>query len=259
MIRFGTRGRRGFIAVALLAVAGGIAVWTVRRPRPTPVQRGSALAHQFGCFACHGPGGTGGVPNPGSEEGEVPSWDGGTPMMYVENDGEIREWILDGAPRRLREARVREKTSGDTRPLLAMPAYRGRISDGELEDLVAYFRAVAEWKGPEDPAARHGLEVARKLGCFGCHGPGGLAGAPNPGSLKGYIPPWQGEDFEDLVRDDGELRQWILEGKIDRLEANPAARHFSDRQVIRMPAYRGVLKEGELEGLVAYILWVQKN
>ncbi len=175
-------------------------------------------------------------------------------MMYVEGDGEIREWILDGAPRRIREARAREKAAADApRPLLDMPAYRGRISDAELEDLVAYFQAVAEWKTPGDPAARQGLEVARKLGCFGCHGPGGRAGAANPGSFKGYIPPWQGEDFADLVRDDGELKQWILDGKIDRLERNPAARYFTGNQVIQMPAYRNRISENDLKALMVYI------
>jgi hypothetical protein len=32
-------------------------------------------------------------PNPGSEEGTVPAWAGGTAMMYLQNEGEIREWI----------------------------------------------------------------------------------------------------------------------------------------------------------------------
>jgi hypothetical protein len=57
-----------------------------RKPRLTPALRGAQLAEELGCFACHGLRGTGGIPNPGSEEEEVPAWDGGTAMMYVKNE-----------------------------------------------------------------------------------------------------------------------------------------------------------------------------
>jgi hypothetical protein len=41
------------------------------------------------------------VPNIGTTEGEIPAWDGGMAMMYVKDEKEIREWILDGRPWRL--------------------------------------------------------------------------------------------------------------------------------------------------------------
>ncbi len=137
-----------------------------------------------------------------------------------------------------------------------MPAFEGVISDGELQDLVAYYKAVAAFE-TLPPDAREGYRVAASLGCFGCHGPGGRVGSKNPRSFKGYIPPWRGRDFEELVADDDELRQWILEGKIDRFESNPAARHFTGRQLIKMPAYRDVLDDDELESLIAYVHWLQ--
>ena len=252
----------------VLAGAGalGFAIHATQ-PRPTPAMRGYTLAQTLGCFGCHGPGGTGGVRNPGSEEGEVPAWDGGTAMMYVENEGEIREWILYGRPQRLATApgdadsigtgNDRRLDTGESPDLpLRMLAYRGVVSDNELEDLVAYYKAVSAIESLP-PDAREGLQSARRLGCFGCHGPGGRVGSQNPSSLKGYIPPWQGDDFSELVKNEMELRQWILEGKIDRFEGNPIARFFTRRQVIRMPAYERVVSDAELDALVAYIHWLQ--
>ena len=81
---------------------------------------------------------------------------------------------------------------------------------------------------------------------------------PNPGSFKGVIPSWEGDDFLELVRDDEELRGWILDGGIPRLIDHPIARRFIARQVVSMPAYRGVLEDGELEALVAYIRWLRE-
>jgi mono/diheme cytochrome c family protein len=192
------------------------------------------LAEKLGCFACHGPRGTGGIPNPGSEAQEVPAWDGGTAMMYVKNEQEIREWILYGYPKRLEnEHRHGHETSGnhvyhggenhvqDRNNLLPlrMPAFEDIISKKELEDLVAFFKAVAAFD-TLPPRVRAGYQGASRLGCFGCHGPGGQVGSKNPRSFKGYIPPWQGKDFEELVKNTDELRKWILDGKIDRIQSN---------------------------------------
>src|SRR5262245_35839395 len=69
----------------------------------TPAARGQRLATALGCFACHGPGGSGTTHNPGSEEGTVPAFTERTQMMYVKNADDLREYILDGAPRRRRE------------------------------------------------------------------------------------------------------------------------------------------------------------
>ena len=142
-----------------------------------------------------------------------------------------------------------------TRQTIRMPAWRGRLSHAQVDDLVTYVRAVAAADVPEDPAARNGRAVAERLGCFG---PGGRGAGRNPGSLKGYIPPWDGNDFAELVADDGELREWILGGRPQRLQANALARFFLDRQAIRMPAFRGQLTEEELRALEAYIGWLRE-
>jgi mono/diheme cytochrome c family protein len=250
---------RVWILTAAVSIVVLAAVWSgsyIRAPKLTPELRGLVVADRLGCFACHGPGGVGGVPNPGSEVKEVPAWDGGTAMMYVENEAEIREWILYGRPQRLAERHERPARADSAgAPPLHMPAYEGVVSEADLEDLVAYYKAVSAFDTPP-PEAREGYRAAKSLGCFGCHGPGGLVGSSNPKSFKGYIPPWRGRDFEELVRNEAELRQWVLDGTIDRLESSRVARHYMRRQVIRMPAFRDALQPGELDAIVRYIQWL---
>jgi mono/diheme cytochrome c family protein len=175
-------------------------------------------------------------------------------MMYAESEAELSEWILDGVPRRLAHERghAHDHAVGRTSLPIHMPAYRQVLEEGEIDLLVSYVKAVALWDTiPE--AALSGRRAAARLGCFGCHGPGGMIGMPNPMSFKGYIPPWRGTDFRELVRDEAELRSWILDGGIARFESNPVARFFTRRQVIKMPAYRDVVTEEELDDIVAYI------
>jgi mono/diheme cytochrome c family protein len=170
-------------------------------------------------------------------------------MMYLESEDDLRQWILDGRPKRLAESPAGPEA------LLKMPAYRDLVSDAELDDLVAWYRAVAEYEEvPADAAA--GREVARRAGCFGCHGPGGRIGASNPGALKAYIPGWGGDDFFDLVRSEAELREWILDGVASRLADHPVAARLRERQVIQMPAYRDVLAPADVDAMVSYIRWV---
>lgn len=259
------------VAVILVGVTAVGVLSLIRRPRLTPALRGYEVAQAYGCFACHGPGGTGGVPNPGSEEEMVPAWDGGNAMMYVNNEQEIREWILYGHPKRL-EQKYNEgsvEASGDLSDHedgsdepgslpVDMPAFEDVLSAAELDDLVEYYKAVAAFETPP-PEARTGYRVVSRLGCFGCHGPGGQVGSKNPGSFKGYIPPWQGKDYAELVKNDDELRDWILDGGIERFESNPMARYFTRRQIIQMPVYRDVLRDGELEAMVSYIEWLNRR
>jgi mono/diheme cytochrome c family protein len=291
---------------------GSLAAWGffnyVRAPKLTPELRGYELAEALGCHGCHGPRGTGGVPNPSSDDAEVPAWDGGTAMMFVEEESEIREWILDGRPWRLAlrdslEARallneretehralldsllaagdsagaeaIARKAKIDADELLSrrlpssqssaaprlpvrMPAYRGVVNEAQLADLVAYYKVVADYD-PMPEEARAGYRAAHDLGCFGCHGPGGLIGTKNPRSFKGYIPPWRGADYRDLVRNDAELKEWILDGHIDRLEQNRAARFFTRRQILKMPAYRDAASDSTLSAVMEYVKWVSGN
>jgi len=245
--------RAAWIFIGMVGVGGMLfAGWQLRsRPESTPALRGEKIARTQGCFACHGTDGRGGVADPGARGGVVPGWDGPAVATYARDEAEVSEWILDGRTARLKNTDL----ALGRQPLLPMPAYRGRLSSAELSDLMVYFRAVSAFDTNITAIAYEGLHEAQKLGCFACHGPGGIGGAPNPGSFKGHIPAWDGAEYAEIVGSDGELREWILDGHPDRLWQNPAARHFLDGQVVRMPPYRRVIADDQLAKIMGYIQW----
>ena len=245
----------------LLAVAARLgaprvlrAYW--QRQESNAVLRGAAIATRAGCFSCHGPQGTRGLPDPGSGQ-TVPTWDGGMPMMYVSGEEEVREYILDGLSKRraasVSAAAEREKAA------IRMPAYREALRSEEIDDLVRYFMAVSDMAPIDDPQAARGRDLVRRHRCEACHGTAGSGGVLNPRSLKGYIPGWLGKDYTELVQNDGELREWILEGGIERLSRARVARYFLSRQRLQMPAYRTALAPGDVEAIDAYIRWVRSQ
>jgi len=238
----------GAAVLAAVAAFGGARLFWRRAVVDTPVQRGAILAERMGCFGCHGPGGGQPIANPGAKGEEVPAWTGGTWMMWNRDERDLRSWIVRGR---------RDHPGPDAGALIPMPAYGERLKSGEIDDLVAFVAAASHFGAIDDERAAAGHETAYRLGCFGCHGPEGRGLVMNPGSFKGYIPPWDGADFADLVRDDAELRQWIENGVCKRLHDNPLARRFLDAQAIAMPAYRGLVSEDDLQGLAAYVKWVR--
>jgi mono/diheme cytochrome c family protein len=251
------RPRVWIALLAVLALAEGAVLTAVlvrqgwqRRAADTSVVRGREVARRSGCFGCHGPGGERPIPNPGAKNGDVPRWGGGLWMMYNDEPDDVRAWIRDGHP---------PGHAPEADALLAMPAYGERLSDGELADVTSYVLAVSRFGWPEDPAVAQGREVAERFGCFGCHGPEGRGLVANPGSFKGYVPPWDGPDYPDLVRGDEELRQWVRDGITERFRANPAARTILETQAIQMPAYGERIGGDEIEALGAYIEWVRAN
>jgi mono/diheme cytochrome c family protein len=177
-------------------------------------------------------------------------------MMFNETPEEIREWITDGAPRRLRDDPDFQEAR--RRQVVAMPAYRGVVEGADLDDLVAYVQSVsAARRPPEGSPEAEGRALAVEHGCFGCHGPEGRGLVPNPGSFKGNIPPWDSEDYLELVRSPEEFREWVADGEIRRFRENPLAARFLDAQVVKMPAYRGVLGADQIEKIRAYVEWVR--
>ncbi len=257
------RTRRLLIPLLLLLVlvqAGWIAYPSVRARvlslEETPAVRGHRLAVSLGCFACHGPDGMGGTANPGSDEDEVPAFTEQTQMMYVKTTDDLREYILDGAPKRRRDDPdyvARMEKAG-----LRMPAYRPFVSSAQVDDLVAYLRSTSGQVIPEEDLARKGADLAIELDCFACHGPLGAGGVPNPGSFKGYIPGFWGEDYDELVQNDEELHQWIADGKISRIADHPVGGVFFRRQAAKMPAYGALVKkDGDIAALAAYVKWIR--
>ena len=220
----------------------------------TPAERGYQVAMNAGCFNCHGPNGTGGVKNPGSAYGEVPGFEGGTAMMWIKNEQELREYILNGAPaRKLADPLYIEEREAQ---LLVMPEYRSYLSQRQVDDLIVYLRAVSGLITPTDELAAGGQELAYRYGCFNCHGPMGAGTSRNIGSFKGYIPGWWGHDFRELVHNDAELRAWIHDGEIERIRNHPIGRYFTQNQRVFMPAYHDVMPEKDLIALMRYVRWV---
>jgi mono/diheme cytochrome c family protein len=176
-------------------------------------------------------------------------------MMFAKNRDQIREWIRDGATaaKRGSETWRRERARGTLR----MPAFGRRLGAGQIDDLVAFVEAMGGRPAPEDSLVRHGLERSHALGCDGCHGPGGRFARPNPGSLKGYVPSWDGRDFPELVKDRAEFGEWVERGVSRRFERNPLARFFLDRAVLHMPGFERHLEPGDVDALWAYVRWLR--
>ena len=104
---------------------------------PAEVAAGRDTAARLGCFTCHGPQGRGDTPNPGSLKGYVPSWSGADFPELARDEGEIREWVKDGSPKRLRENPVAAFFLG--RQAIRMPAYGERVTEEEMRRIVAYI------------------------------------------------------------------------------------------------------------------------
>lgn len=243
--------RLTLLLTVVLAGLAAVAWW--RLHNVGPVQRGARLAAERGCLSCHGPAGRLADPDGARGIGSVPSFEHEDVTAYAKSEAEIREWILDGKPRRLRET---EGGAAENEPVLRMPVWRGRLSPAETDQLVAYVKAVSDFD-PVPDAVAEGRDIAARLGCFACHGPQGRFDTPNPGSLKGYIPAWNGRDFPELARDEGEIREWIRDGSPRRLRGNPLAAFFMKRQAIRMPAYGDRVSEDEVRRITAYIGWLR--
>ncbi|MBI5838198.1 MAG: c-type cytochrome [Candidatus Eisenbacteria bacterium] len=252
--------RRTLPVLLAVLVAAGLAAGAtglfLLRPRLPAAERGRRLAERTGCFACHGPEGSRGAANPGRTDRTVPTF-GGDLMMYAESPADVREWILNGVTSR--RARSRSWQAQRDRGALRMPAFKGRLSARELDDLVAFVLSVSGEPEPEDSSAALGLRRAQELGCVGCHGPGGRLARPNPGSLKGYVPSWDGSDFPELVAGRAEFDQWVREGVPDRFRDNALARWFLARAALKMPAYRHHLQAGDLDALWTYVQWLRSQ
>ena len=252
-----SRRARKLLLLALVALAAApLALPAVMRARAdNSVWRGMRLANRNGCFACHSAPHNLEVANPGSPFETIPSFAGGNLMMYVDTPREVKEWIRNGFTAK-RKADKQAWTKYQAQ-LIQMPAFGGKLSDRDIDDLAAYVLAADSYNTPPDETAQRGEEIARSH-CLGCHNVGGAGGLHNTGSPFGYVPAWWGPDFHDLVKDDEELREWITTGSSHRVAANPLAGWFWRRQRIRMPAYDH-LSAQDVDALIAYIAWLGRT
>jgi len=116
----------------LLSLSNPNVIGFLRTPAMmTPVERGKAVFRKYGCAGCHGPDGQGGVPNPNAKTGQqVPK------LKYVAEGytkEEVKKRILNG------QHEIFALDPKKPAPPLYMPAWRGKIAEGELNDLVEYL------------------------------------------------------------------------------------------------------------------------
>ena len=99
-----------------------------------PIERGKAVYKKYGCAGCHGPDAKGGVPNPNAKTAQQ-----GPGLQYVAEGytkDELRKRILDG------QKEIPAMDPKKPPAPLYMPAWRGKITQGELDDLVAYLTSL---------------------------------------------------------------------------------------------------------------------
>lgn len=115
-------------------------------PEGGAAESGGELAHDMGCFACHGAMGSGGLANPGSLKGYIPGFYGPDFAELVRDDAELRAWIADGGVPRLSEDPLASYFL--ERQRIKMPAYKEHLSAEQIDSLVAYVRWISseEWK-----------------------------------------------------------------------------------------------------------------
>ena len=251
--------KRKFVILALIVVGAVIVVgvrFSIFQQNFPAAERGRRIAEREGCFSCHGPRGIRGTGNPGRATPTVPNFEGDV-MMFAEDAGQIREWIHDGVSKKKSTSKTWQRERDAS--ALKMPAFGDKLSREEIDDLVAFVMAMSTLNVPEDPRVRHGYDRARELGCFGCHGKGGVFAPPNPGSLKGYIPSWNGKDFPELVRDRDEFAEWVEKGISDRFDKSSFARMYLNRANIKMPPYEKHLDPDDISAMWAYVQWLQEQ
>ena len=104
----------------------------------TQVDFGKAVFEKYGCAGCHGPGGLGGRKNWNAGLGEeIP------PLVYVkayyEHDVERLKDVIRHGRQPVPRANVHRPNPG-----LYMPAWKDRLSESELDALVAYLFSLAD-------------------------------------------------------------------------------------------------------------------
>ena len=140
---------KALIVAALISgtVLGGLlgAARAVRPNGPAPVSKpavegnlikepriaAGAELYFFNCAHCHGDEGLGGVPNPNADPAEL------VPDLIRVAQGYTNEELKDRILKGQREIPILDPNRPP--PPLYMPSWRGRISDAEVDDLVAYL------------------------------------------------------------------------------------------------------------------------
>src|SRR5262245_21029405 len=120
-----------------------------------------------------------------------------------------------------------------------------------LAVVAAVGAAIA--RRPQLPPAERGRRLAEKTGCFGCHGPGGLRGASNPGRTDKTVPNFE-DDVMMYAKTPEEIHEWIDDGVTRVKRASVTWRTERERGTLRMPAFDKRLGERDVDDLVAFAM-----
>ena len=219
------------VVVVVMAGCGGSS--SVSTPSDPHVAMGAHLFVQFGCSACHGEQGKGGV------SPDVPALTAIGDTLTV---AQMTEIINKGLG----------ESANPQKPY--MPVWGPVISKSQVNDLVAYIHAglpkvkdatpVAVPSGQGAAVAGAALYVSK--GCINCHGPNGLGGVPNPESEDKTIPPLSGQDFRTEFNTDAKIKEMIRSGSV-----------IGKPPIASMPHWGGILSDEQLNDLVAYLKTLQ--
>jgi mono/diheme cytochrome c family protein len=113
--------------------------------------RGHQIAQSRQCFSCHGPAGSGGLPNPGSFPGFIPGWYGADFRDLVRSREEFEAWLRTGTVPRL--AMNPAASIFIRRQRLEMPRYGG-LSAADVNDLWSYVSWLGRTGGGLDAPGR---------------------------------------------------------------------------------------------------------
>jgi cbb3-type cytochrome c oxidase subunit III len=193
------------------------------------VAEGAHDFNQFACAQCHGPNGRGGV-SPAVPALKV--------VGKAFTAAQLRTIIDHGLG----------ESANPTRPY--MPVWGQVISSRQVTALVAYVHAGLPAVAGATPAAVQtdqgpvveGSQLYVRDGCINCHGPNGLGGVPNPSSPDKSIPPLSGADFFSQFNTDKKIIDVIRSGSV-----------IGRAPIVSMPHWGGILSDGQLHALVAYI------
>ncbi|MDX6769999.1 MAG: cytochrome c [Elusimicrobiota bacterium] len=183
----------------------------------------AALFDSHGCRACHKVGHRGGNAGPDL-----------TMVGHRRPQAWIDKWLA--SPRHYKpDTRMPEQrlAAADRAALAAwLSRQKGRA-----------WEAVEPWDAETDPLDK-GWVIYGRAGCVACHGPAGRGGHPNPGAHGGVIPA-----LAPLMSTytAPELKAKLKKGVVPEVHDGPPAE-------VTMPGWEGVLDEGELDALVAYLL-----
>jgi mono/diheme cytochrome c family protein len=136
-----TNARKAIIAFMAAATAEDAQTILTQRPRPLTAQdagieAGKQSFARFGCVGCHGLELQGGVPNPNSQGGEVPS------LLHASDDftkEEVIAIIRNGKAPPL-------DNSAKPAPPLYMPSWKGVLAEEDINRIADYLWSLQQKK-----------------------------------------------------------------------------------------------------------------